>query len=219
MGALYWLLYDPWVLLCVVIFGAWLLNGTFRGRYWSPFAWFSRRRQITQLKNQLASNPHDLTAHLDRGKLLVESKRFKEAVPHLQAVVDRREESPEGWYFLGRARLGTDDLDGGKQAIDTALSLRANLLQGDPWLHLGNWFYAKKRYAEALPCFEELVAHNASSSEGYHKLGVCQREAGDAAAARASFDEAVAAHEHVPAYKRRENRPWKWRAMVARKRL
>ncbi|MCP4810260.1 MAG: tetratricopeptide repeat protein [Proteobacteria bacterium] len=219
MGALYWLLYDPWVMLAAVVLAVWLLQGTFRGRYWSPFGWFRRRSQIRQLKNQLVANPHDLTAHLDAGKLLVESGRHKEALPHLDQVVERRDASPEGWYFLGRARLGTNDLDGGRAAIETALGLRANLLQGDPWLHLGNWYYKQKRWSDALPCFEQLVAHNASTSEGFHKLGVCHREVGQSAEARAAFDEAVHAHESVPKYKRRENRPWKWRAMVARKRL
>lgn len=219
MGALYWLLYDPWLMLGVIVVAAWLLQGTFRGRYWSPLGWFQRRSRIRKLKGLVASNPHDLTAHLDCAKLLVESGRGVEALAHLDTVIERRQDSPEGWYFLGRARLANKDTAGGREAIEKALELRPSLLQGDPWLHLGNHYYDKKQWAEALPCFEELVANNASSSEGFHKLGVCLRETGQASEARSAFDEAVAAHEHVPAYKRRENRPWKWRAMVARKRL
>lgn len=213
--ALSWLLYDPFVLLALVALGLWFVSGQLRGRYWNPFSWFTRRQKISKLRDQLATNPHDMTARLDAGKLLVESKRWAEARQHLEPVIERRNSSPEAWYFWGRALLGLGQLEQGEEAIRKALELRRDLLVGEPWYALAQHHYARKELAQALPFFEELVAANSSHSEGYYKLGECLKEAGRLDEAKQAWNEAIEAHKAAPRYKRRVNRPWKWRAQLA----
>jgi tetratricopeptide (TPR) repeat protein len=210
-----WLLYDPFFLAIGLGVVAYLLIGQARGRYWNPLAWFERRRKIGKLNDLLVTNPHDMTARLDCGRLLVESRRWAEARSQLQPVVESRNTSAEGWYFWGRALLGLGQLEEGEAAIRKALELRRDLLVGEPWYALAQHHYARKEYSLALPFFEELVAANSSHSEGYYKLGDCLNEAGRAEEARQAWTEAIEAHKAAPRYKRRVNRPWKWRAQLA----
>ena len=141
---------------------------------------------------------------------------WKGAADSLAQVVERRPESAEGWYYLGRAQLGLRRADEGLASIDRALDLRSDLLYGEPQLVKGDHLVKQKHWERARQSFEAAVEANASSSEGFYKLGVCCKELGDREGAKRAFAEAVAAHEHVPKYKRRENRPWKWRAKLAR---
>ncbi len=211
-----YLLTDPVFLIFTGALLFWLVGGQLRGRYWSPFGWISERRQIGQLGKEISARPHDLTLRLDHGKLCVKHKQWKQAEASLAPVVERRETSAEAWYFLGRAQLGLKRVDEGLAAIDRALELRPDLLYGEPQMVVGDHYRAAKDWARARTAFEALVETNASSSEGYYKLGLCCRELGDKEAARRALAESVAAHEHVPKYKRRENRPWKWRAKLTR---
>jgi len=211
---MYWL-FDPFFLIFAIAL-AWFLFGQIRGRYLRPFAWIGQRRRLSALQKEIQARPHDLTLRLDHGKLAVAHKKWGDAIESLTEVVERRENSPEAWYYLGLAQLGAKKPEAGVESIRKALELRPDLLYGDPQLRIGDHYVKTKQWSLARDAFEAAVHNNASSSEGFYKLGLACKELGDRDAAKRAMAEAVAAHEHVPKYKRRENRPWKWRAKLAR---
>lgn len=211
-----YLLSDPYFLIFGGAFLFWLLQGQIRGRYASPFKWIGERSRIRQLARDIKARPHDLTMLLDHGKMCVQHKKWKDAEASLLEVVDRRSESPEALYYLGRAQLGLKRMDQGLANIAAALELRGDLLYGEPQLVVGDHYLKAKNYSMAREAFESASDANASSSEAFYKLGLCLKALGEREAAKHAMEEAVTAHETVPRYKRRENRPWKWRAKFAR---
>lgn len=200
------------VLVAAVV--AWGAEGWLRGRFWSPAPLFRRWGRIRRLREDLAINPHDSTARAQLGGLLVDS-RPNEARALLQEVHDRFPELALATFHLGAARLNLGDTDGGRQAIELALLVRADLGYGEPMIRLGDHLAGRKRYSDAIPCYEAALRVNQSSCEARVKLGWARRASGDRDGALAAFREALEVSRGAPAFKRRVDRPWTIRAWWA----
>lgn len=214
-----WITGNPLVALLAVLLlsGAgygYLSGGLFR----IPRA-LERWQTIRELRHTVRVNPHDAPARSDLGRLLVEAGRPRAALPHLEAAAARMPEIPETLYYLGAARLGAGDVEGGRRLIAAALARDPKLRYGEPHLCLGDDHLARGEPAGAIPHLEAFTATNASSVEGRYKLARAYLAAGAPDRAHAMLDEAIAVYRRAPAFKRREERLWRLRAGWMRRRL
>ena len=124
------------------------------------------------------------------------------------------DDAPEPHYFLGLCQIENGRGDEGTANIERALALNPTFRYGEPQVTLARHHYDQGRFAEAARYAEAAVERNTSSVEGWYRLGAAKGELGDAAGARAAFDKAAEAYDHLPHYLRLANRKW---ARAARK--
>jgi tetratricopeptide (TPR) repeat protein len=206
---------NPLVALVVVALFLWGGEAWYRGRAWTPMAWFQRQKRVGRLRDDLAANPHDATARGQLGGLLID-RSPAEARDLLQAVHDRYPEMALVAFHLGAARLNLGDTEGGAAAIEHALSKKAEIGYGEPMIRLGDHYRAKGRHAEAADCYRRAIKIVTSSAEAYVKLGWALQAAGDRAGAGAAMQSALDVSSGAPAFKRRIDRPWRLRAWLWR---
>lgn len=220
-----WLLYmvvslltgSPWMGLLVVLALTWGANGWWRGRLINPFGPLRTRFRIGELRAQLGANPHNVNVRAELGGLLAE-RRPAEAKALLEEVQRRSPELPLPAYHLGLALLQLGETDAGRAAIERALAQRADLRFGEPMVKLGDHLLTRGRPADAVAAYERAVRVHDSHAEAWYKLGMAAKAAGNATRAREAWQEALASTEHAPAFKRRVDRPWRWRAWAALRR-
>lgn len=215
-----WLLYmfvvlmggNPLLALALVAVSAYGGNAWWRGRAWRPWGVFERWMKIRELRARLVVNPHDLTTRGELGRMLVERGRYAEARVELEQVCERGKTLAVPAWHLGQSQLKVGDFEAGAASIERAVSLRKDVGYGQPVMDLGDFLFERQRYAEALPYYERGLAVHGGSIEGRYKLGRCRLATGDAAGARAMLDEAIQSYDASPAFKRAQDRAWRWRA-------
>lgn len=220
-----WLLYvfislvtgNPWLALLIVAVMVWGTTGWWRGRLPNPFAPIRARLRVGELRAQLGANPHNVNVRAELGGLLAD-RRPAEARALLEEVARRSPELPLPAYHLGVALLNLGETDAGTAAIERALERRADLKFGEPMVRLGDHLLGRGRPTEAVRAYERAVAIHGSHAEAWYKLGAAAQAAGDPARAQEAWREALASTEHAPAFKRRIDRPWRWRAWFALRR-
>lgn len=209
-----WLTHNPLLALLLVLLLSATGFGYFSGGFVRLPRAFHRWRTIAELRQAVATNPHDAAARSDLGRLLVEAGKPREALDHLEAAIQRMPDQAETLYVLGAARLGVGDHAQGRPAVERALALDPRLRYGEPYLTLADFYLERKEYAQAIPLLEECVGINASSVEGRYKLGQALWASGDAKGAEAILTEAVEIFPQLPGFRRRVARPWKWKAQL-----
>lgn len=196
----------------------WLAEGQVRGRYFNPVSWLGELRDLRRLEGVLADNPHDRVAHLLRGQLLVKYGRSEAAIPHLQAAEEGGNAMAS--FLLARAQLNIGQEASARAALERCVAKRGQqAFGGEPWLDLGRFLVEQARYQEALEPLERAAEANSSSAQARFWLGRALAGAGEKTRARAVLDEAAALAGQGPFFKRRENRPWAWRARIEKLRV
>lgn len=203
---------NPLLALALVAFFLYSGDAWWRGRLWRPWGRLDAWMRARELRARLQVNPHDLTTRAELGRMLVESGRYAEAREHLEQVCGRSKTLAGPSWHLGQALLKLGDFDAGCAAIERALSLRRDVGYGQPLLDVGDFLFTRGRLAEALPWYERLLAIHGGSIEGRYKLGRCRLATGDKQGAQRMFDEAIASYDASPAFKRAQDRAWRWRA-------
>ncbi len=143
-----------------------------------------------------AKSPQHSTIRGNLGRELVLQKRFREAIPHLEAAIALRPELAAPHYLLGFARLAHADSSGAVVALREAARLDPKLknvhyLLGNALRRLGHYREAAGAYAEAVrlapgdvPAQVELsdaLAHDGDITGAIAALGqAIQRAPGDA---------------------------------------
>lgn len=215
-----WMLYalvalvggNPWLALALVAMSAWGGTSWWRGALWRPWGPLERWRVARELSAKLKVNPHDANTRAELGRVLVESGQYARARDELEQVCARGKTLAVPAWHLGQACLKLGDLDAGQRWIEHALSVRKDVGYGQPALDVGEFLFSRERFAEARPWFERAIAVHGGTIEGRYKLGRCLLAAGETEAARAMFDDAVHAYDASPAFKRAQDRGWRWRA-------
>lgn len=177
----------------------------------SPFRTWSR---IRRLRGEHGMNPHDVDVRTELGGLLA-TRSPGEAKSLLEEAVRKCPDLAQPAFFLGLAHLNLGETDAGRAQIERALSLKPELAFGEPLVRLGD-HYAKKGDARAaLAAYERATDVHCSYAEAWYKAGAAAKAAGDAAKAKAHWRETLASTDHAPAFKRRQDRKWRWRAWIA----
>jgi Flp pilus assembly protein TadD len=166
---------------------------------------------VRALNRELSVNPHDATARRDLGRILIEARRFGEAVPHLEKAMDRMPDSDETVCDLGLAYLWTGKVTEGENLIRKAMERSPKLRYGEPYLRWGEFLLHRGRADEAAQRLEQFRSIFSSSVEGHYLLGMAYQRAGDRTKAVLAYRTALEMFKRSPRYKRREERLWAWK--------
>jgi tetratricopeptide (TPR) repeat protein len=199
----------------VAVAALWFGGGSWWfGRLPNPLAPFKTWSRMRELRAGLAMNPHDMNLRSELGGLLA-TRDPAEAKALLEEVVRRCPDIALSIYYLGLAQLGLGETEAGRASIERALAMRKDLRFGEPLVRLGDHYLRKGDTAAALAAFERATVVHGSYAEAWYKAGTAARAAGDAAKAKAHFRSTLSTTEHAPAFKRRQDRVWRWRAWWA----
>jgi len=175
-------------------------------------AWRDAAR-ARRLHAELAVNPEDAKARSDLGELLVRKGRWAEALGHLERAIARCDDLPDTNFYLGWAYLALGNLEQGRRYIARALELNPRFGYGEPHLRLGDFFYQRGDYEEAIRHYEAFRAIHTSGLEGWCKLGECYLAVGDRERAIEVLRAAAEAYRSAPWYRRQEEGAWGRRAV------
>jgi len=173
------------------------------------------RAGIRRLQAELAVNPENAKARSDLGAILVRKGRFAEALDHLEKAIPRCDDVPDTNFYLGWTCLALGDLERGRRHIMRALELNPRFGYGEPHLRLGDYFFARGEYKEAIPHYEGFRSIHSSGVEGLYRLGECYLAIGERQEGIEALREAIAAYRASPWYKRQEERAWSRKARWA----
>jgi tetratricopeptide (TPR) repeat protein len=205
---------SPWIALLVILVIYLALDYQFIGVSRHLFGRFRRDTEIRSLKRILAINPHDALARSKLGRLLVEARRYHEAVPHLEKAMERAPETEGTPSDLGLAYLWTGKVQEGEDLIRSAMEHNPKLRYGEPYLRWGEFLLKQGRLKEATEALEKFRSIHSSSVEGYYLLGETYRRSGDGAKAAWAYQKALEMFKRSPRYKRRIERQWAWKSRL-----
>ena len=155
-------------LLALVVLGAmaYLADARWNGRWFLPGRMWQRRQAMADLRRTIERNEHDVGAHSDLGRLLVQQGRYEQAFPHLERAIRRMEESPETNFYYGVSLLHTGRSDEGERRVRRALEINPRFLYGEPQVLLART-HLERDAEEARRWAEQAVKLNTSSVEGW----------------------------------------------------
>ena len=180
---------------------------------------FWAEKEIRDLFRQVDLNPSNAPASTELGRLLVQRGRYSQALPHLERAIERAEDSPETNYYLGLALLHSERKPEGERRILMSLDINPRFRYGEPYFRLGESLLDQGRAKEAAALLQKGVNIHSSSTEGWYLLGKAYQALGSREAARDAMNQAIQAFRQSPAYKRRAERRFAWKARWARREL
>jgi tetratricopeptide (TPR) repeat protein len=154
---------------------------------------------LTLYRRALELDPDHVDAAARAGELLWRAGRYAELTPILEML--SRHDAPEPVQVerlsrLGKAALATGDRDRAQRALRRVLELDPTHLVALEML--AGLAFDAQAFTDAQPLYEALLHHHepelspAEQVEAYHRLGVCDLQAGRPDAARDKFDIACA---------------------------
>ncbi len=173
---------------------------------------FRMESEISDLKKEVALNPHNAASLSDLGRLLVMRGKERAALPYLERAYERLSDSEETNYYLGLALLSTRHEARGEKLILNALEKNPKFRYGEPALRLAEYYARAGRTKEAESYFDRFFAIHSSSPEGYYKYGRFLLQIGQPAQAMESFRKAIEVFKLSPSFKKRQDRLWAYKA-------
>lgn len=171
-----------------------------------------KNRRISQLRQELRANPHHASSKLELARLLIDKRKYREALVYLREVEPVMSESADVSYEIGLCLLKTDQLQEGLAYMTKALELNPRVKYGDPYLQMGEAL-AESEPRQAVDMLERFRDEQSSSVEAYYRLGLLYRKLGRTEQAKEAFRESVDVYKSLPKYSRRKQRRW---AILAR---
>ncbi|GGA40187.1 tetratricopeptide repeat protein [Paenibacillus physcomitrellae] len=199
------LLGNPFLAILVLLIIMYLLDRRFVGIFPSVTKPFKRRRHIAKLRQQIAASPFDVSSKRELARLLIEQKRYGEAMRLLDESLPYSEESAEFWADYGLAALGLGQLEEGEQRILKAFAFNERVQYGQPYLKLAAAFRSDAP-AKALHYAEQFRRIQSSSIEAYYLLGRLYQTLGQKEDAKTAYQEALLIYKQLPKYKKRQER-------------
>lgn len=168
---------------------------------------FQQSRRLSLLRQELGVNPHQTSAKLEVGRILLQKKRVDEAAAYFEQVLPQMPDSAEVKCELGICYLRQGRLEEGEALIAEGLAANPRVKYGEPYLRLGE-AYAGTNPEKALHYLEQFREVQSSSCEAYYRLGQLYERLGRSADAKAAYREAVEIYRVLPKYKRKSERSW-----------
>lgn len=202
-----WLIGNPWIAILILLAVLYFIDRRYIGVFPSIFRPYKRYRNISKLRQQLSLSPFDVSAKRELARLLLERKKYKEALALLEEVRDYSESSAEYWDDLGSATIGLGRLDEGEAMILQAIRLNERVRYGQPYLTLALAF-KEANPEKALAYVGKYGEIQSSSSEACYLLGSLYRSLGRKEEATQAFQESIAVYRSLPKFKKRHERKW-----------
>lgn len=204
---LFWLIGNPFVAILVMLILLYLLDRRFVGLTPSVFKPLKRMSRIKKLRQQINLSPNDVSSKHELARLLIERKKYSEALHWLVPLQPVLEDSAEYWDDLGICYLNGGDEGKGVASTLRALELNPRVKYGAPYLRLAAHF-ANGRTDQALAYLQAFQEINSSSCEAYDQQASIYKQLGNAQEARRSTEEGLRIYSMLPRYKKRQERKW-----------
>lgn len=204
---LWWLIGNPFIALLILLVVLYFLDRRFIGLLPNFSKPFKQNRKIKQLKNELKLQSHHTSSKLELADLLLQKKKYEEALHYLEPVLPLMEDSAEVHFGLGLAYLKLDQSERGEQHMLASLKINPRVRYGEPYLRLGEAF-ANTAPEKALQYLEQFRQVHTSSCEAYYRLGKLYKEMGKPQEAKQAFEEALEIYRALPKYKKKSERRW-----------
>lgn len=204
---LFWLFGNPFIAILVLLLLLYVLDRRFVGLMPSIFKPLKRISRIKKLKQQIDRSPNDVSSKHELARLLIERKKYKEALTWLVPLQPMLDESAEFWDDLGTSYLYTGDEENGVASILRGLELNPRVKYGAPYLNLAAHF-SNGQTEQALKHIQSFQSINSSSCEAYDQLTTIYKKLGNTAEAKNAIEEGLRIYRMLPRYKKRQERKW-----------
>jgi tetratricopeptide (TPR) repeat protein len=204
---------NPFLAIIILLVIFYVLDRRFVGLTPNLFKPFQLNRKASRLRQELSANPHNTSAKLELARILIEKKKYQEALPYLEQTVAIMEDSADVHYDLGLCHLKLGDLSQGESLMLKALELNPRAKYGQPYLRLGEALSAADQPVKAAAYMEQFRELHSSSCEAYYRLGQLYQQLGRQDDAKRAFRETLNIYRGLPRYSRRQQRRW---ALLAR---
>jgi tetratricopeptide (TPR) repeat protein len=199
---------NPFIALLVILVLVYLLDRQFVGLFPSLFSPWRKYRQIQAMKREIELNPHHVRNKLDLGILLLEKKKYREALIYLEPAAERLDDQAEAQYAYGLALLKSGAHEKGLEQIQRALDMNPRIRYGEPYLVLASFYQTRQQTESAMKYLTQFQQVNSSSSEAHYRLGEIYREVGEREQAIRAYNEAVINYRTSPKFRRKTERRW-----------
>ncbi|UNK16763.1 tetratricopeptide repeat protein [Paenibacillus sp. N3/727] len=204
---------NPVLAILVILLIVYLLDRRFIGLFPSFTRPFKRMRNISKLRTIISNSPSDVSSRHELARLLIERRKYKEALELLESIHASSEDSAEYWDDLGTCHLNTGNIPQGEQYILQALEMNPRVKYGRPYLRLAGANKTSDR-EKAISYVQQFQAAHSSSSEAYYLLGSMYKDLGRNEEAKQAFKESVEVYKSLPKYKKRQERKWAVRSLL-----
>lgn len=208
-----WLFGNPIFAIIVLLVILYALDRRFIGLTPSLFKPLKRRSRISKLRQRIEASPSDVSAKQELARLLMEGKRYKEALQIWEPLQGVLEESAEYWDDLGHCYLQIGNEEKGEACTQRALKLNPRVKYGAPYLRLAS-SYMKRNPDQAIAYLHAFQEIHSSSCEAYDKLASIYKGMGRADDAKRAAEEGLRLYKSLPRYRRRSERKWAIRLLL-----
>lgn len=204
---LWWLFGNPVTALLVMLILFYILDRRYVGLFPNVIRPIRQSRRLARIRQELRAQPHHTGNKLEAARILIEKKKYREALDYLEPIRAIMDDSAEVLYELGLCHLKLGATAEGEALILDALKKNPRVKYGEPYLRLGEAF-RESDPDRAVRYLEQFREVQSSSCEAYYRLGQLYRQLGRPDAARRAFREAGDIYRGLPKYKRRTERRW-----------
>jgi tetratricopeptide (TPR) repeat protein len=203
---------NPFIALLILFAILYMLDRRFIGLMPNIFKPIQLSRKARKYKQELYSNPHYTSAKHELARILIEKKKYNEALMYLEETLDIMKDSADVHYELGLCHLKLGDLAKGEGLMLQALELNPRVKYGEPYLRLGE-AYASTDPEKAVGFIEQFREVYSSSCEAYYRLGQLYQLMNRNEDAKQAYKQTLDIYRSLPRYSRRQQRRW---ALLAR---
>jgi tetratricopeptide (TPR) repeat protein len=181
-----------------------------------PLRAFERARRRGRLQRSLLQNPSDRRARFELAQLLLEARRPAAALEVLRPNLEAGDDDVHTAFVFGVALLRTGKLPEAERVLAIAREADPDYRMGELDLQLGAARLRAGDAAGAREALERLVAARPGTVAGRFHLARALDALGDRDGAARVRDDAWREYRALPAFRRREERPFAWRLKPAR---
>lgn len=207
------LLGNPFLAIIVILAVVYLLDRRYVGVFPSLTKPYKRMKRISTLRREILMNRNDVTSKHELARLLIERKKYQEALVLLDSIQVQFDHSAEFWNDFGTVNLRLGHIQKGEEYIHKALALNPRVKYGQPYLTLAGIYQHtdQKKAEQYVRQFQEIQS---SSSEASYLLGMMYKEMGRKQEANDAFRESIDIYRSLPKYKKRQERKWAVRSIL-----
>lgn len=196
----------PWLMAGIVLF---FLMRPFLP---DPVVLWRSWGQIQSLTAQIEANPANVKARRELAMVWLERLRPGRALELLDEARQRFPEDAELLYLTGLARLRCGDAEGALEPLVKAVEIDPKLRLGDPYLAAAEALMSLGRMDEAEDALERYIDANSSSIQGYVLLADVREKLGRKEDANKAIAEAIDTWKKLPAFRKKGQWSWWFRA-------
>ncbi|HEY8206479.1 MAG TPA: hypothetical protein VIG99_03290 [Myxococcaceae bacterium] len=181
-----------------------------------PVTLFRKWMRAGKLRRDLVGNPHDRRARYELAELMVARRRYGQAVALLRPNLEAGDDDVPSVYTMGVACLGAGHVQQGEKLLDHAAEKDAGFRLGAIELERGRWRLRRGDAKGAEEALRKALTFRISSIEARVLLAKALEAGGDDGAGALMRVEAWREYVGAPAFHRRAERFWAWRAKPSR---